>query len=364
MGLKGKHAMISDNLGLIWNRLQDDISRTLFLGRLNYFFDGNEEHFFPVIDELVAAWNEKHASDDRKPNQRIGDLYDGGMQTHDVVIYGAGGHGQGILSYLRYHGVNVVCYCDGDSSKQGTRLNGLPVISPSELAECHGSCRVLIAVQSAEFTIEIYELLLKLGFDDKSIFCLPTLWEDEYFNTEIFQPVDDEIYIDAGTYNGDTMRDFVRFCGGNYKKIYALEPDSKRYAIIHDDISRYGIERVELLQKGVWSDSRELHFTSRPFGSSSISQDGTSTISTLALDSLVDKATFIKMDIEGAELEALKGARHIIQRCAPKLAICIYHKKKDVCDILEYILELIPDYKLYIRHHACYMVGTVVYATM
>lgn len=74
------------------------------------------------------------------------------------------------------------------------------------------------------------------------------------------------------------------------------------------------------------------------------------------------KVTFIKMDIEGAELESLKGAQKVIQRDKPKLAICIYHKPEDMVELPLYIKELVPEYKFYIRHHSNFINETVLYA--
>ena len=72
----------------------------------------------------------------------------------------------------------------------------------------------------------------------------------------------------------------------------------------------------------------------------------------------------IKMDIEGSELEALKGSKKVIQRDKPRLAICIYHKPEDMTEIPLYIKELVPEYKLYIRHHSNAGTETVLYAVM
>ena len=63
------------------------------------------------------------------------------------------------------------------------------------------------------------------------------------------------------------------------------------------------------------------------------------------------EATWIKMDIEGAEMQALAGAKDTILRNHPRLTICIYHSDEDMLRIPEYIHNLVPEYKLYIGHH-------------
>ena len=75
-------------------------------------------------------------------------------------------------------------------------------------------------------------------------------------------------------------------------------------------------------------------------------------------------ATWIKMDIEGAELNALRGAKGIIRRNHPKLTICIYHSDEDMIRIAEYIHELVPEYKLYVRNHTGRQTEIVLYAVI
>lgn len=88
-------------------------------------------------------------------------------------------------------------------------------------------------------------------------------------------------------------------------------------------------------------------------------------IETVALDELIDeRVTFLKMDIEGAEAEAIKGAKNMIQKDKPKLAICIYHKPNDLWEIPLMIHELVPEYKMYIRHMGIRCYGTILYATL
>ena len=88
-------------------------------------------------------------------------------------------------------------------------------------------------------------------------------------------------------------------------------------------------------------------------------------IEVCSIDNVIDdKVTFIKMDIEGSELEALKGAEKTVRSHKPKLAICLYHKIEDFWEIPLYINEIVPEYKLYAAHHHpdpdCY--STVLYA--
>ncbi len=69
------------------------------------------------------------------------------------------------------------------------------------------------------------------------------------------------------------------------------------------------------------------------------------------------------MDVEGAELKSLIGAKNTIIKNKPRLAICVYHKPEDICEIPEYILSLVPEYKFYLRHYSSINWETVLYAS-
>lgn len=81
------------------------------------------------------------------------------------------------------------------------------------------------------------------------------------------------------------------------------------------------------------------------------------------MDNLIsEKVTFIKMDIEGAEYNALLGCKKIIREQKPKLAICIYHKPEDIIEIPELILSINKEYQFYIRHYSTTWAETILYA--
>jgi len=171
-----------------------------------------------------------------------------------------------------------------------------------------------------------------------------------------------EVFIDCGAYDGRTIKDFVEFCGDKYNKIYSFEPIPRLYEKTMQNIKKAGIQRVELIQKGVWSRKAVLNFADIGMGSL-IHARGAIPVEVVAIDEVVPKdeeVTFIKMDVEGAEFEALKGAENTIRRCKPKLAICIYHEPSDVIEIPALIMSFFSGYKLYIRQHNARMLTEIV----
>ena len=95
-----------------------------------------------------------------------------------------------------------------------------------------------------------------------------------------------------------------------------------------------------------------------------ISSEGDFRIQADSIDNIIGdrKITFIKLDIEGAELNAIKGAERAIKHWRPKMAVCIYHTDHDMIEIAEYIKENYPFYKIYIRHYSWFYADTVLYA--
>ena len=110
-------------------------------------------------------------------------------------------------------------------------------------------------------------------------------------------------------------------------------------------------------------------FISNHGGSSTITSNGKGEkIKLVKLDSFAEKEelnkiNFIKMDIEGAELDALKGAAETIKKYKPKLAICVYHKGRDMIDIPQYLKSLVPEYEFFLKHNTNSWAETVLYAT-
>ena len=186
--------------------------------------------------------------------------------------------------------------------------------------------------------------------------------------SDIFEFQNDEVFIDCGAYCGDTIHSFKKYMKRHrksYKKIVAFEPNIKWYRVlIHDHPD------VIAFNSGVWSESTTLMFSGNLMLTQADSiKDDESVISipVISIDSCqeCENATFIKMDIEGAELNALIGAKKIIFKNKPKLAICIYHSNEEMLSIIEWLHKEFPQYKLYVRQLQKYSINeTVLYATI
>lgn len=186
---------------------------------------------------------------------------------------------------------------------------------------------------------------------------------DQYFVKDIVPLSEQEIFVDCGAFDGDTMKEFIKATNGRYQSIVCFEPVEE----YHKRLEKRGKgKRVTAICAGVYKETTTLQFKSDAGKGSAITSSAENTIPVpvRAIDDTPEcrDATFIKMDVEGSEPDALKGAKETILRNKPKLAICIYHRHKDFVEIPNWIHTLVPEYKLYVRHHAFSVNETVLYA--
>jgi FkbM family methyltransferase len=137
---------------------------------------------------------------------------------------------------------------------------------------------------------------------------LGTYHNDQYFCEDIVKISENEIFVDGGAFTGDTLIPFIEKSRGKFSKYYAFEPDVQNASSLKSLISKIGISGIEFMQKGLWNKSDVLKFSGNGTDGSLINDDGKTEIIVDSIDNLCKDATFIKMDIEGAEFEALKGA--------------------------------------------------------
>jgi FkbM family methyltransferase len=189
---------------------------------------------------------------------------------------------------------------------------------------------------------------------------------DQYFPDEIkFE--NNEVFIDCGAFDGDTIDTFIRKMEENDKKIaqiIAFEPDEENF----NKLKVRNFENTMLFKKGVYDQKTTLSFSGTGNTRNAISDAGLFNIEVDTIEKTPPPppikfgGMFIKMDIEGAELAAIEGARNTIKTYKPKLAICVYHKNEDLITIPQKILSFVPEYKLYLRAHRPLTDEVVLYA--
>lgn len=172
-------------------------------------------------------------------------------------------------------------------------------------------------------------------------------------------PENISVAIDAGAYNGDTVRELLSFRSG-IQKIYAVEPDVRNYKKLSKYIGENGLESVvSAVNAAAWSSDEVGTFSGSGNRNSSVSstksyENRSEQVSLTKIDSLTDaKVDYIKYDVEGAELEALRGSDKVIEGSRPALLISAYHRSEDVFFLVNYIKSRYPWYKLYIRRTPC-----------
>lgn len=201
--------------------------------------------------------------------------------------------------------------------------------------------------------------------------------ETEYFPADIdlLASVDRLRFIDCGAYTGDTIRsvmDYANKTGKSIDYIVSFEPDKKNYTKLQEELVKQhsGADKVIMIgyPAGVWSTNKTLEFSETGTSSSSImfsdhSEEHSGKVQVISLDETLYSASpnYIKMDIEGAEREALLGARNMIRDQSPVMAICVYHKPHDLWELPLLVNSINSEYDMYLRTHSHMCISTVLY---
>lgn len=205
-----------------------------------------------------------------------------------------------------------------------------------------------------------------LTFDRKYLDAIDYSKENQYFIKEIVDYLEDKIIVDCGAYNGDTIKILVKQTNINVKHIYAFEATYLNYIELLKSIEYLNIkDLVTPVNKGVWHKKEKLFMSQNEGKMSRVSSKKEAIeVDLINLDSFFSSSMrvgFIKMDIEGSELNALKGAEKLIQRDRPILAVSIYHSAAEYVDIPLYLNNILNNYSFIIRHHWHRLSETIIY---
>ncbi len=325
-----------EELRRIYAALRDGMSREIYKHRLLYSLLGEKEEITSLVYEASPAAALLGAS--------------------KVCYYGAGVGGSWLVPYNRRASFVI------DKYKRGV-YGGLPIISLEDFLKLP-DCRdylIIITVGKESALREITAELDSHGLRYLSAYQDLQFPELQYFDLPQLN-LRNECFVDVGALDGETTKYFLdHFENG---RACVLEPSPEQFQRTGENLRGYS--RAELFPYGAYDKNTTLRFEvdSVDVSSAKIAESGGLEIEARRLDDLLGDrpVTFLKMDIEGSELAALRGAERIIRQQRPKLAVCVYHKPEDMWEIPGFLLDCHPDYKLYLRHYSISYTETVLYA--
>ena len=335
-----------------------------------------------------------------------------------LVLSGAGNLGRKVVGALRAEGIEPLAFVDNNEKLWGTLMDGVKVLSPAEGAKRFGQsatfCVTIWRGEGTDTMAERFRPLQALGcanvIDFGPMFwkfarrLLPhysldlphkvllakdkvragfDLWHDDasrteylaqvrwrlrldfdnlplpvtekiYFPASLIKLSAEEVFVDCGAYDGDTIRDFLRHSGGRFRRIYAYEADQRNYTKLQrfvgglPDAER---ERIEMSDKALSDRAGVLHFSATGTAAAAVSSEGIE-VPCVALDTeLAESPTYLKMDIEGSEPAALRGASKVIARDAPIISACVYHSQDHLWSVPLLIASMGSHYRMFLRPH-------------
>lgn len=320
----------------IYDSMQDEESREIFKQRAMFSLTNDQQYMNEIIKNVSERQHLRSSS-------------------NEAYIFGCGFYGKLVHDYIKRRWVGFV-----DNSPRGD-CYGLKVILPKDLPK--DACVYIAVKYHAD---EIEKQLLELGISDIINVgrLLMELGDRQYFDLPELYHVPNEVFVDAGCLNGISTRNFINWAQNKFEHVYCFEADHKNAIVCKDkmkDLITKG--KATVIDKALSDKNETISFISNANGTSCIGV-GEEKVEAVTLDSSIgDKhVTFIKMDIEGAEYNALLGAKDIISKYHPKLAISVYHRPEDIYDIPSLILSYSSDYKFYLRHYSIFNEETILYA--
>lgn len=337
-----------NQLEKIYKRLGDDLSKEIFKNRFMYSISHDTKWIFETIKTVPYG-------------KAFLDELNSCAAKGEMVIFGAGVWGKDLY---RITG-DYPWKCFVDSNPKTEEMEGIPVVAYEDFIDTYHGENIFIS--SRIHHKEMYHQLMNSKVPDDKIVNVGKMLDDlsicQYFDLEYLQPAKGkEVFVDVGSFDGMTSVYFSQWSKSDIF-VYAFEPDPRNAARCHENLKKQKIPHKVIL-KGAWNEETTVQFRTAANGSSSVSEGGEDSIEVTSLDkALFDiPVSFIKMDIEGSEMQALLGAQKIITANKPKLAISIYHKYEDIWELPEIILQIHPKYKLYLRHYSVTDFETVLYA--
>jgi FkbM family methyltransferase len=193
----------------------------------------------------------------------------------------------------------------------------------------------------------------------------PRPLREQYLAKEYSTPPKDLRIIDLGACQGENLEEFLD-AGHSFVDGFLFEPDARNLKVLRNRLALLGLNSLESHPLGAWSETTTLRFRASGNAAAAVSGIGDISINVIALDDFIPaeyRPNFVKMDIEGAEMEALEGMTNLIANHSPHLAISVYHKPSDLWMIGNFLHQRFPGiYNFYLRMYGEQTFDTILYA--
>jgi FkbM family methyltransferase len=190
---------------------------------------------------------------------------------------------------------------------------------------------------------------------------------DQYFPDDLFTMRQGEVFVDCGAFDGDTIRSLLKR-STDFGKIIALEPDPLSFQRLQQCVSELPAtihSRISLGEVAAGAAQGTIHFASDGTTGAKMLEQGGTEVACDRLENILAGLgpTYVKLDVEGAENDALRGASGILARGEAIWAVCVYHKQNDLWHLPLLLRSSVPaDYQLFLRKHGGEIFDTVCYA--
>ena len=186
---------------------------------------------------------------------------------------------------------------------------------------------------------------------------------EQYFDNKVLEKIkSNTVFFDIGGEKGTSTYDFYEKIGGVGNKCFFFEPNASNIEFAKNKLHEF--KNIYYYNKAVGEDEGKVGFEiveGKPGSGSVLEEDGQNIVDIVKLDNFSCADAYVKMDVEGYELQVVKGMKSFISNYHPILAICVYHKANDIWNLTSEILRFYPKYNLVLRHYGDFYTETVMY---
>jgi FkbM family methyltransferase len=333
--------------------------------------------------------------------------------SDSIVLFGAGRLGKYIATGLVKSGIRIRAFADNDPRMWGTEVLEFPVLKPEDAVRKYGAnssfavtiyhgssarkqlqglgCKVVVPFvplcwkygeafipgsgldyphlirDSEEKIRDCFSLLADEASRREFVeqlrfrYCLDSesmtpskLAKQTYFLVPAHK---DEVFADCGALDGDSIQAFIEHSGGDFRHVIGFEPDPHSHKLLASYLASLPEpmrSRATAFPYAVGSRNEWVEFDVTSSAASKMTTGGSAKVECRKLDDVPwpTTPTYIKMDIEGAEPEALAGGGQLLASKLPVLAVCVYHRSQHLWEIPSQIHSISGDYDIFLRRYA------------